>query len=320
MTSATLEKELSTILRSLEEDIGTTTLTKITLNVFSQAVKELRANTVEEFYTQLKELLTTFKNTEPRVGMVISYFSDLYDELEDFEDEVESVNCLRKKVDEIVVFLLKEISENDKRLVAFGSHCIENKDVILIHSHSKKVLETIKLGVEEGKKIKVVVAEQEPVKSAQLIAFLKDHEIPFFVVPEYMLSHVECDITKVFLGSVTLTKEFNFVAEPGTNSVVSELHGAKVPVYMFLSTPKFSLWKSRNKKHHTYKVIQKKIDLECRKPFSYDRIKFYYDRLPLDLVDYIVTEEGIFNSEEIQKVYRKKYRQYKEWREKHLEN
>lgn len=312
-----LKNQLSNIFRCIENDLGTTGLSLLCLKVVTKAAENFQSKNVEDFFEQLREILMLVKNTKPKIGLIISYFCQIWDELQDRRESLLTMDDVRTAIAEISDLLLKENEADNLKIIKLGLETIEENDSILIHSHSRLVLRVIEAAFNAKKKFRVILAEQEEEKTMDMIHFLQDRDIPFFVIPEFMLSHVENDVTKVFLGGLTLNKESNFVTDAGTNSVVSEFHHIHTPIYMFIATRKFSLWET-TAKQQTYKVNQKRFERHPGKTSFYERVKFSHDRIPTDLLDKVVTEEGIFSPKQIEKKFDAMYKSHAELRKRHF--
>jgi len=97
----------------------------------------------------------------------------------------------------------------------------------------------------------------------------------------------------------------NFVMDTGTDSLISQFHLKGVPIYVFLSTSKFSLWKSEKRTEtEVYKHVHRRK--HHLKSLDFERIKFSHDRVALKLIDKVITEEGIHTPAQIEKIYNKK--------------
>jgi len=312
-----LTEQLSTIFRQIESDKGTSVLSEMVLNGIVESFDAFEAKSVDDFYDQFRHLLLTFKTTKPRIGILIFHMCEIWEELQDKKKQIKNLDELKEVLTKAVESLINDGRKEKTSLISHGLECIEDGDSILIHSHSGTVMQLMEDAHNAKKKLRVVLAEQEEEKTEDMIWFLQTRRIPFIVVPEYMLSHVETEVNKVFLGAITFNNQYTFITDAGTTSVVSEFHHAKVPIYMFLTEKKFSLWDA-TKKHQTYKVTQKRTDFHPEKVVTYERIKFSHDRVPVDLVDFVVTENGIFSPDKIQKQFDEKYKCYANWRTKYF--
>jgi translation initiation factor 2B subunit (eIF-2B alpha/beta/delta family) len=315
MTQTT--EQLSSLFRQLEADKGSTGLAEFVMETLDVALAGFKPKNVDDLFTQFRRLFTNVKSTQPRISLVIYFFYDLWEELEKEKHSIQSIEDFKEVVKRLTLRIQVQNEEDFMAIVRHGVEQIENGDSILIHSHSGTVRKIFSTAHHEGKKFKVIVAEQEMEKTLDTVSFLQDVGIEFTVVPEYMLSHITSDVTKAFFGATTLNFEQNFVCDAGTYSVLAEFHDAQIPTYMFLSSKKFSLWKSAAH-HNAFRTDQKRIHTDENKSVSYDRIKFSHDRVPAKLFNYIVTEEGAFDPEEIQKLYTTRYHEREEMRKKYF--
>jgi len=313
--------QVSDLFLKIEKTVGTSNMSAVVLDALGDAIHDFKEKGEEDFFQQFYELFEVVKNTQPRIALVIDNFYDIWEELIKAKERSHPEGHLywERKILKCIRASRKSTDDEKDSIVKTGLAQIKNKDVILIHGISGTVLKTVMQARKKGKKFRVIVAEQESEKTRQLIKRLAKNKVDFQVVPEYMLSHVEADITKVFLGAVTINSQMHVVAEAGTNAIVSEFHLQKKPIYLFVSTRKFSLWKSRDS-HHTYKLKSTKIHDESDNPIQFERIKFSHDRVPLKLYDVFVTEQGKLNAKQIANLYKKKFAERQKWRDEFFQD
>ena len=98
--------------------------------------------------------------------------------------------------------------------------------------------------------------------------------------------HYFGEITKLFIGTQSLTNDNHIVCDPGTSNIVSECHIHKVPICLFLKTLKFSHYPASDQNIHknSYKD-------------EHDGVEYKYsihsnDIIKLNLIDHIITEKG----------------------------
>ncbi len=175
---------------------------------------------------------------------------------------------------------------------------------ILIYDHSHSVQHALESLKKTGENFSVLIVEQDLEKTEDSIQFAHDLKIPYRVVPSYMLSYLDETIDMAFFGAVTLQDGGNFVMDPGSKSIISHLHLEKKPIYIFLTTSKFSLWKIENHQKEIY-VKSYRTKHHHLKGVEFERLKFSHDRVNVKLVDYTVTEKGVFNPEKLLEEYKK---------------
>ncbi len=306
-------ERLSNTFRTIEEERGAIKLAEFVMESLETTLDSIKINSVDDLYNQFFNLFTEVRNTQPRISLVIFYFFDLWEELQRERNNINTVEDFQRMIIKTTKKIKLESETDFNTIVETGSKLVENGDVILVHSHSLTAREVLTAAAKQGKKFKVIIAEQETDKTITMVEYFTDANIPFTVVPEYMLSHITEDVTKVFFGTTTLDQEQQFVCDAGSYSVLAEFHAESIPSYMFLSTKKFSLWKS-SKQHETYKTSQKKVYASDKKVLNFERIKFSHDRVPAELFDFIVTEVGTMNPAQIRDLYFERYVKQKQMR------
>ncbi len=202
--------------------------------------------------------------------------------------------------------VMKEARKQKRQILKYSEKIKIDEKTILIHDHSHTVQDTLVYLKKKGRKFKVIIAEQDYEKTHDNIERLHAANIPFMVVPAYMLSHLHDQIDMVFFGALTLKDTMHFVMSPGALSIITEFTMEDIPVYMFLGTEKFSLWKSKLRGEI---FIHKHTREHLNKPIIYERTKYSHDRVPADLLYRIVTNEGILKPEQIEKLYWKRFKE-----------
>lgn len=301
-------ERLSELLREMEIDLGATQLTYAVLKSLEAAMSSLKGQDLHHFFLQLADLTEDIVATEPRFAMIIDAFYAVlrlaFDE--ELHNPTGHAPFKKKAFLKKLRQLIHDWKEQEKQIVA-NAHgiAVEGRE-ILIHDHSRTVMRVLAALKKEGKHFRVLVAEQDPDKTGPIIEDLHALKIPFRVVPAYMITHMAEHIDMVFLGGLTLKSTMDFVMDPGTNALVSQFHLMKRPIYLFMATPKFSLWKSEKRTGVHAHIHRRKH--HC-KPFDFERIKFSHDRVSAELFHRIITEKGMFTSSQIKRFYAKKLKE-----------
>ncbi|PIR55217.1 hypothetical protein COU74_02325 [Candidatus Peregrinibacteria bacterium CG10_big_fil_rev_8_21_14_0_10_36_19] len=301
---STKSNVLSSLFRDIESDIGTREMSLLILRALKDSLKALSVENIDEFLSQMKELAEDVSNTEPKFGVLNYNLSILLGVMEDCMkskkcDRHKIVKCLINKIDEIV----KSCHEEKNNLIANSGQIDVEGKTILMHDHSHTVWDVLCNLKRSGKHFKVVIAEQDFDKTHSNIEKMHAANIPFQVVPSYMLSHIHESIDMAFFGAVTLKDTMHFVMDPGSFSVISEFHVDQVPAYVFIETKKFSFWKSKKRSeifiHHHKRSHHSQ-------PIEYDRIKYSHDRVPAHFFTKIVTDQGIYTPKTLKDFFDKR--------------
>jgi translation initiation factor eIF-2B subunit alpha len=294
----------SKLFRELEAEIGTRDLARLVIAALDSSVKNLRIKNVGDFCKQFDCLVEILSNTEPKFGVLNFHFASMQ---QHFKESLCHADCSEKKWKRYASREIVKIEKNAKRhkkelLNNAGKLDVEGK-TILIHDHSHTVQDVLSHYKKMGKNFKVIIAEQNFEKTYSNIERMFEEDIPFRVVPSYMLSHMHSEIDMLFFGGLTLKDTMNFVMDPGTHSVISEFNLEHTPIYMFIDTSKFSLWKSKKRGEifiHSHKRKHHSKDIE------FNRVKYSHDRVPLSLFKKVITNEGVFSNGELKKLFEKR--------------
>lgn len=270
-------------------DLGTHGFCILILESFLTALCQYKVRDKKILLKQFNEILTLIENVKPKYAILIDSFYKIFSEAKD-----QSLEEIGQSIQKIKSYYQSEMSE----LVKVAGGIDANNKNILIYDHSHSVQNALRYLHNKGQKFTVLLAQQDLNKTEDNIAFLHKARIPFKVVPAYMISHLEETIDMAFFGGVTFQQGGQFVMDPGSKSMISELKIENKPVYVFLTTSKFSLWcvKDFQKEIHVKSQTLHHIGID---QIQFEKIKFSHDRVACSLIDYIVTEKQIFTSCEL---------------------
>lgn len=292
-----MQTTLSKLFREIEAELGTHEFSIVALDALKTALLQYKIKTVKELEHQLLLIFKILKETKPRYAVLLDSFYKILDEckLSDVNSTIEDVIT---KIDRIIV----EYNLQKLQLVQSSDQINLNGKSVLIHDHSHSVQSVLASMKSKGVEFEVVVAEQSIEKTHDNIEFLHSHGIKYKVVPAHMLSHLEESIDVLFCGAVTFQDNFNFVMDPGSKAIISHFHYEQKPIYVFITTSKFTLWPLTKESHEVY--AKPTIDRHYSLPeIEYERIKFSHDRVPIELINYVVTEEGIHSQQEVKDIF-----------------
>lgn len=311
-----MRERLSQLILELEGKLGTRDMVDMILDALLDTVNYFNMQDDKKFCKQFEEIVKDIKNTRPRIGLLIEDFHEIWQEIarEEHCKKHKDEPCLKcqdlKKAIAKKVHHLKQQNREEKRAIKENVlKTIKKGDTILIHTYSHTVIDSLKYAIKK-KRFSCIIAEQEHEKTMAMIRELHKARIPFKVIPEHMLSHIEEEVDKVFIGAVTLNSFHFVVSNAGTMAVASEFQGKK-PIYLLMGTRKCSFWKAQEH-HHSHK--EKQIKSHIHHPITYNRIKFSHDRIPLEMFDHIITEKGKMTAPKMLDFYKKEYKKRKTWR------
>jgi translation initiation factor 2B subunit (eIF-2B alpha/beta/delta family) len=211
------------------------------------------------------------------------------------------ISCVQKETEKQI----KKIKDDSKAIMTNGQVLVDNKDIVLIYNTSKSALKVLSEAKKNGKKFKVIVAEQNDEKTFSIIEYLSCHNISFSSVPAYMVSHITDQVTKAIFGAVTYKNTKDFVMNTGSAGLVSLMSEHKIPTYMCMATTKMALWES--KPHESaFKVTNDNTKCISGK-YKYKRVSFSHDRVNSANFDLIITESGRFTAKQFERLYEDRF-------------
>jgi len=292
-----MQQVLSKLFANIEKDLGAHRFCMLALEALQEALLQYKDTNRKQLKKNLLDIFKLLQGTKPKYAILLDAFYKILDA----EAQASNKTFIKDVVKQIDLIHASYQLEKLEMVKTAQSMDVEGKN-ILIYDHSHSVQDVLNAFHQDGKKFTVVLAEQDIEKTGDNIEFFHNLAIDYKVVPSYMLSHVDKAIDMVFFGALTMQQHYHFVMDPGTKSLISHFYLEKKPIYVFLTTSKFSLWplekgvphvysKPQKRKHHTMSHIQ------------FERLKFSHDRLSIDLVTKIITEKGIFNPEELKDVF-----------------
>ena len=192
------KKILCSLIRDHEDNVGSSRVTMMALKAFIESIKAVNCevDAVRELYFELAE---TIKNTEPKVIPLIHL-------IEEFESEIRgngnaSIDEVKGRAIQILEEKHDKIKTKTGQVIEHGLTCINDGDVIIVHTLSFDVTNMLKLAREVlHKEFRVIVLKQDLAKTRRLVKSLAAAGIDMEIIPEYSLGHTIGQGNKVFMG------------------------------------------------------------------------------------------------------------------------
>ena len=243
---------------------------------------------------EITKLSNTIKNTKPRMFPLDNLMLILDKKMQSLNNNF-SRESIIEILDEFKVRLESDLDE----LVAKGVDTIQDNDFIVIHSIEENIEHLIPKAKEAGCNFKILVLKQDITTTGEILNILNKNQINFEVIPEYDLVHYFDKITKLFIGTQSLTNDNRIICDPGTSNIVSECHIHQIPIYLSLKTLKFSNYAA------TDQNIKKDSFQDTYNGIDYNYSIHSNDIIKLDLIDHIITERGEISLEKIPTIRKK---------------
>lgn len=283
---------LHRLVREHEDVAGSSRATLLALRAFMASLDELQCPD-EELFDQYMELTHAIKTTRPKIIPLIHLIEEFEDEIKPFfSDNLEQV---QQKAKEILQAKHDRLQAKSGKIIELGLTCVETDDTIVVHTININVISIITLSHQVMEKnINVIVLQQNLAKTKRMISQLRQSDVPLQAVPEYSLSHYIGQADKMFCAALSITADQKVVAPVGTANITSLCHVHKIPVYLFANTLKFAHGVFDDQRIHRETIRQ---DEDAQ---AYELVTYSHDVVDLKMVDYLVTEDGIYPKDQIQ--------------------
>jgi translation initiation factor 2B subunit (eIF-2B alpha/beta/delta family) len=286
------KKILHRLVREHEDVAGSSRSTLLALRAFMAAINELVCPG-EKLRDQYMELTHAIKNTRPKIIPLIHL-------IEEFEEEIQAFfgddpAAVKQKATEILQAKHEKLQSKSGKIIELGLTCVEADDTIVVHTANVNVISIITLSHQVMEKnINVIILQQDLAKTKRIISQLRQSNVPLQAVPEYSLSHYIGQADKMFCAALSITADHKVVAPVGTANITSLCHFHQIPVYLFANTLKFAHGVFEDQRIHRETIRQDK-DAD-----AYELVTYSHDVVDLKMVDYLVTEDGIYPKDRIQ--------------------
>lgn len=278
------KENLYRLFRQHERLIGSSRTTIIALHAFINSINEIRC-TRQEIEPLIMELSDAVKNSEPKIIPLIHLIEQFETEMRPhFKEGLEQIKDAAARIlwSKMDIFNSKmgDVTEN-------GIQCVDDGDAIIVHSVSTCVT-NILAGAKTAaqKKIRVLVLQQDLIRTRQLIKTLVKAGIEHQTIPVYNLNTYVQEVNKLFIGGLSVTPDRRAVTAAGTANIVSLCHTQGIPTYLFVNSLKFS------HKPGLEQQIFKKEERLSQDRLSYTITTHSHDLVDLDLIDHVITEYG----------------------------
>lgn len=282
---------LCRLIRDHEDLVGSSRASMLALQAFKNSIQELKCSPADT-RNEYADLADAIKNTRPKIVPLIHLVEEFEREMAPHfsadEEQILSKAC------EILQAKHDRLKDKVAKIIQLGLDCIDDGDVLVMHTASSDVTKMIALAKEVmDRSVKVIVLKQDFIKTKKLIDILKLAKVELETVPEFSLSHYIGKANKMFTGALSITHDLKIVSAVGTANIASLCHFHKIPVYLFANTLKFSHGLSEDQRIHEKRITTVQDNT------SYVLTTYSHDMLDLDMVDFLVTEEGIYPKEKI---------------------
>jgi len=282
--------------------IGVSAAYSLALTAFNSTAK-----TREELLKELEESAALLRTTRPTAV-------NLFWAIDRMMKKAQEITGTKEQLAEAVIaeaqIMADEDVETNHKMGKFGATLIEDGDTVMTHCNAGSLatvdygtaLGVIRAAIEEGKNIKVISCETRPrQQGAKLTCYeLMRDNIPVTLISDTMVGYVMSQgmVDKVVVGADRIVQDA-VLNKIGTYNVavLAAEHG--IPFYV--AAPMSTMDQSRSSEDAVIEERSPKevTNIGCERiaPEGIKVLNPAFDITPLEYVDAVITEEGIFRPE-----------------------
>lgn len=212
-------------------------------------------------------------------------------------------NCIeilmKKRSLKTIDDLIKRLETSAERISRNGRDLIKNNYTIMTHCHSGEAMTVIKRAWKDGKKVSVIATLTKPLdQGIRTVKELAQEKIPVTLIIDNAVGYFMKDVDIVLVGTdaIRLAPPYGIVNKIGTLNLALAAKKYKKPFYVVGNTLKVD----KRKKI----VIEERPSSEVYKNLKGVKIRNpAFDIIAFNLIEYIITEKGIFTPSRFQKIF-----------------
>jgi methylthioribose-1-phosphate isomerase len=264
-----------------------------------------KAKTKEIFLKELESAASKLAATRPTAVNLSWALKEIIELAKQSSDDTKKIktDIIRKAIQ-----MAEDDVQANLRIGRYGEPLLANEDTVLTHCNAGALatvgygtaLAPIRTSVKQGKRIKVIASETRPrLQGARLTAFeLSRDGIPVRIITDNMVGHFmrQGIVDKVIVGADRIVNDgvFNKI---GTYTLAISSRYHKIPFYVAAPISTLDLLNSSDNVVIEERSTRELTHISNKRiyPKNVDAINPAFDFTPFDLVDAIITDEGVIN-------------------------
>ncbi len=293
------EKELEywrPLVEEIREDAvhGSVYLANKALNIVEDFVQRQLYRNRTELIQNLAKLSNALVRAKPLMALIYNRTKRVLQFIQSLPKEEKNIQVIKEATLEEIGRIRQEAEENFKKIARLGSRLILDYHVILTHS-SSSIIEAIFLEAHRQKKrFRVIVTESRPLfEGRDLARRLAEAGIKTRLIPDADITRAVKDAHFVLTGTDRFT-ETSFINKTGTHAIGIISEYMNKPFYVAGETDKILL-----RRTYPVRFLQGDPNLLIENPPKTLTVEnFYFEETPIDFLQKVVIEDGIFELKE----------------------
>ena len=284
---------------------GATNIAIQGVKAFSSFGNKLVVSDLEAFFNELKkaqEILSNARATEPALRNGLKYI------LYNLKRNAETVSKAKELVLQYAENYIHLLKESKQKVILYGSQRIKDGSTIMTHCHSSLSTGIILKAFKDGKDIRVFCTETRPLYQGHITAReLVGAGVPTTMVVDSAMRWVinKENIDIIIVGADAITSQGTAINKIGTRLLALAAREMDIPFYIATNLLKYD----------PDTAIGKLTEIEMRQPNEIwtdapENLKILnpaFETVSHDLIDGLITEEGIFSPSLVYSIVKERY-------------
>jgi translation initiation factor 2B subunit (eIF-2B alpha/beta/delta family) len=273
---------------------GSTYLSKKALDIIEEYVKRELYHNRTELLQALSKLRNALVRAKPLMALIYNRTLEVVDFIQQIPKDQKNIEVIKKATLEEIEKIRKRAEQSTTSVVKLGGRLILEHNTLLTHSASSIVENILISARKQKKRFKVICTESRPLFEGTAMAKrLAKAGVKVTLIPDADIARAIEESHFVLLGTDRFT-ETHFVNKTGSFAIGSLAKYMNKPLYIAGETDKVLLKRNypvRFLLQNPQEVLKEKINnLQVQ--------NIYFEESPIEFVDKIVLEEGIFERKE----------------------
>lgn len=292
--------EITSLIDEIRNDKihGASQLARQAAKVLRCAAERSRADSVEQFLLEQREVGERLMSARPAMAPVFNIIARLLKTISEKSAEMDLPSIrpfTTSRADEVIGESRQAIAQ----IAQYGSELIAGGDRIMTHSYSSTVVAVLQEAFTKHRDIEVITTRSGPGRTGERTAQeLGHYGMPVTFIDDTAMGLYIAEVDKVIVGADRVCADGKLVNGIGTYQLALAAKMAGIPFYVFCETLKFDPRLKGDEVDLEEKDTSEVVEAGRLPPEI--RVKNpYFDVTPLELIAGIVTENGLLTPEEV---------------------
>lgn len=240
--------------------------------------------------TQVKSVAYSLIKAQPTMASIFNLVNNLMFNIEANKDQE-----LKQIIQPYCKKFIQDLKVSDRLISEHASKLIEDDSIVLTHSYSSTILNTLIFAKKSGKTFSVICTESRPMmEGVKLAKILGENGVKIKLIVDSAVFSFIKDTNIILLGGDAITTK-GLVNKIGTKGIAITAKHHNTPIFALCSTIKFlpkNYLLRLDQQKNPEEIIQNNIS-------NVTPINYYFDLTPLEYLTGVLTEKEILKYPDI---------------------